>query len=87
MQRPDTIGFPHHIYYANIQSYLQYVLCVWGPMLNSKMSKRILNKLKTVKKLLPATSHVKMLSFDDLQKVELAKLSYRYTNKMIGKSI
>ena len=76
-----------NIYYANIQSYLQYAMCVWGPMLTAKISKKIKQKISIVRKLMPSTYNKKTLSFDDLQKIELAKLSFRYTNKMLPKRL
>ena len=69
-----------NIYYVNVQNYLQYAFSVRGPVLNTAIKRKIQQKLKTAGRLLPVNSINKILSYDELLNVELARVSYRYTS-------
>ena len=78
------------IYLANIQSHLNYAVCVWGSMLTSSNRNKVkvkqnhairaifnLNRRTSVK---PFFKKARLLNFEDLMNLSLLNISYRYVN-------
>ena len=78
------------IYLTNIQSHLNYAMCVWGPMLNSSNRNKIrvkqnhavraifqVNRRTSVK---PLLKKARLLCFDDMVDLSLLNISFRYIN-------
>ena len=78
------------IYLANIQSHLNYAVCVWGSMLTSSNRNKVkvkqnhairaifnLNRRTSVK---PFLKKARLLNFEDLMNLSLLNISYRYVN-------
>ena len=78
------------IYYAHVQSHVNYALCIWGPMLKSKDLKKIKTQqnkslrllfnvgMRTSVSNLYKKGHI--LKFEDLVTLSLLKISHRYVN-------
>ena len=92
-----TIDLKKKMYYAFFHSHLQYGISVWGPMLNMKQKNKIRvlqNKaIRLIMKLkynASTKSHYQKLlipTFEQLCKIELCKISYRFMNNLLSKSI
>ena len=68
------------IYYAFFHSHLQYGLGVWGCMINNHLKSRIIKLPKRALKIIDNKKPDSKFStdIDDLIKIELAKISFRY---------
>ncbi len=85
------------LYYSYIHSNFIYGLSIWGPL----VTKSSLNRVKVLqKKALRTINHAKynantanlckktkIILIDDLIELELAKISYRYVNKILPKPV
>ena len=75
------------IYMANIQRHMLYALNVWGPIISSRDQKLLENKMIKGQKSINCKMNdaeirkkYKLLTFSELVKTGLCKLSYRYEN-------
>jgi len=78
------------IYYAHVQSHINYALSVWGPMVKAKDLKKIrIQQNKSIRLLFNVSPRTSMsafykkghiLKFDDLVRMALLKISHRYMN-------
>ena len=77
------------IYYAHIQSHINYGLAVWG---GGMASKELLNRIqriqtKSLKEITKDLNNLKILTINKLIRLEHAKLGYRLENKQLPEKI
>ena len=85
------------LYYANIQSHLNYGMCVWGPMLTKRNVKKLqVQQNKAVRALFnlnyratlaPYFKKANILTIQGLMDLSLLKISYRYVYDNLPKRI
>ena len=85
------------VYYANLQSHLNYALSAWGPMIKIKDMKKIqvqqnkaIRSICNVKNrtvLIGLYKKLNILRFEDLIKMELLKISHRYILRQLTSEI
>ena len=78
------------IYYANVQSHINYALSVWGPMAKAaEINKLIVQQNKSIRLILkvgrrsnlgPLYKKVNLLRIKDQIELDLLKISFRYSN-------
>ena len=77
-----------NVYFANVQSHLLYSIATWYTLISEKIRKRLLIIYNKCMKILGGMGNkYKVYHPDQLAKIELAKLSHRYTNKILPKQI
>jgi len=85
------------VYHANIQSHLNYAISSWGPMIKEKDLKQLRKQqniairsifnIGSRASLSPYYKQASILKIDDLIKLSLLKVSFRYVNGILPKRI
>ena len=91
-----TSNVLRYVYLANVQSHILYSVVTWYPMISTKLRKCIilLNdralKISGKNKHIPVTETLtkfKLLPLDVMSRLELSKLSFRYTESIVLKRL
>ena len=82
------------LYFGQIHSNLNYLLCIWGTMLQSSLTKKLSRIQNIAVKLVDTKATLeeayqshKILKFEDMVKVEQCKMGYKMCHELLPKAL